>query len=278
MARSRHPSHAALNRATVRFSWYCEATGASTPALTPGWRRPPKQVLELIRAGARAANRLRRVAKERGDAREPLAELEDVLTRLARADDWTRRLKEPLKKLPDKDAHRALEKLVKLGCVPDALIAHLSRLWELAPALAKQKTEIAAYHRALLRTAKALEATSDPLDQVLRSAHNPHIQAPFEWTFSRELSLMGERCRARHFARALDWRNPSFVDSRLFALMKQIKAMTGSYQDSAVFDLLHETIQAKGSGPDALRKWRIRFAQQHSDGVRVQAKGDQLRR
>ena len=89
---------------------------------------------------------------------------------------------------------------------------------------------------------------------------------------------MGERCRARRFARALDRRNPSLVDSRLFALMKQIKAMTGSYQDSAVFDLLHETIQAKGSSLDALRKWRIRFARQHSDGVRVQAKGDQLRR
>lgn len=109
------PARAA--RASCRLTWYIRALEGGSRS---SWRLPFNEVRRLIREGAFAFNALRKASDEAA-FRSHLDNLEVALDKLSRADDWTRRVRDLLKRLDTPAAKSALTTLVKLGCVPDAI-------------------------------------------------------------------------------------------------------------------------------------------------------------
>ena len=99
--------------------WFIRALDDSAPDGT-GWRRPMRDLYAWLREAARHLRGARKASDDSSPS-EHIEALEGVLDKLTKAHDWTRRFPSLVKKLEATKTLWAFERLVKLGCVPDAL-------------------------------------------------------------------------------------------------------------------------------------------------------------
>lgn len=244
-------------RAGLRFLWYRRAIGDSKSGLGPTWRLSTDELFDLIRAGARAINGSSRPAPLHGPARGET--LEEVVEALARADDWTRRLSGFLNDLNDTESKAAVRRLVRLGCVPDELAWCVAEHKGPSEADAKRHDDIA--HRTLLRTLaaefdKAAAACGTYLSKTDELRYVGRVIGLKEWR-----NLYEDARRFRERAASLDTRRRvkwTRADSALYITMRDMRTITGQFQDSLLAALLRSVPHLRGTTSESLRKWRAR--------------------
>lgn len=247
------PARAA--RASCRLTWYIRALEGGARS---SWRLPFNDVQRLIREGAFAFNDLRKAGDETA-FRGHLENLEVALDKLSRADDWTRRLRDLLKRLDTPTAKSALTKLVRLGCVPDAIDWCLQEQAQPSERVWRKRRD-SVQKRRLKVLAGEFERLADACESSFVEADRVHIDRLVRpdtpnW-------LRREAARFRDAMTRLDLRlKPTMrAESSLFETISNIKTITGKFHDELLVDILSETSARKGIRPEALRRWRSRQA------------------
>jgi hypothetical protein len=216
------------------------------------WRLPWKEMIGLVREGADAVNRLRRGNSDRN----AILTLERVVQELREADSWKKRLAGPLGQIRTDKARRALDRLVALGCVPDAFVDYLVSRADSEDRDRKVRGVLESHRRRLRSLMADLNRLADSLDSVPGN----EIHAP--GAFLLDLRLGGQvRKEARRMADYLEAADPRIrrratrEESLLVWLMSDVKRITGSYHDEELAALISEVVP---QSPTALRRWRTR--------------------
>ena len=224
------------------------------------WRRPDHEIRRLWQTGG-AALRLCGQQRPADVAHEQIERLEGVLDQLAAADDWTRRLHTFWQRLRYESARRALTLLVRLGCVPHDLVRCVDAFTDPGErkAVEGKRRETRAYLPRLRRLATAYERLATRCDTYTRLKE--HYGGTKFWqdrhiaAFLRdEAAMMGE------FIRDADpRRHATFTmgNTYLMDMMRDIKTITGQYQDTLVAQFLNGVPGVRMT-PDQLRKMRNR--------------------
>lgn len=194
MAKTRRDASGDSQRSYIQFLWYRRALEDFPPEASDSvWKLPAQRMRKLRQAGIWEASPAERTALGLDDEYS----LEAVIEKIARADDWPRRLSAVLKKLTDSDARRAVERLVKLGCVPDHVAWCVSALGLEATTQESRRVRAERMkHRPMLRDlAAGFEAAADACaDYLVRVERLGYVNRAIGLMEPAEL-----RDRARNF-------------------------------------------------------------------------------
>jgi len=241
-------------RAERRWHSYQRAIGLSASALGGNWRLRADELYELLRVGAKAINSHRRGTSAQAGPQE----LEHVVKKIAGADDWRRRLSVSLRGLPT-EAVQAVGKLVKLGCVPDALLWCISAYSKGSSARDAQKNRDVVHRTLLRKLAGEFDRAADACWTYLRKTDELHLDRVMEleapYRFRAEAGRFRTRVEELDARRKRGWTS---ADSALFVTMRETKTITGKFQDELLADILRGTPGAAAITGEVLRKWRTR--------------------
>lgn len=225
------------------------------------WRRPEGQIRALLRAGGEALRALGRGGPETA-RREQTERLEGVLDQIADADDWSRRLHTFYQALRTDRARFALTRLVRLGCVPHDLVRCVGSFTNIreATAVAGKRQETARYLPQLQRLAASFAQLADDCDAY--NALEEHFGGT-TFPLDRNVAafLRDEAASMAEFIGDADPRRHAMftmANAHLMDMMRDIKTITGSYQDALVAEFLNGVPGIRVSGGQ-LRQMRTRY-------------------
>ena len=225
------------------------------------WRRPAAEISLLLQTGGHAIRELSHRQPESVE-RELIERLEGVVTQLAAADDWAQRLHAFLRDLRTESARRALTALVRLGCVPHELVQCLQTYTNpsAAKALREQRQERLAYLPRLQRLQAAFVQLADDCDAYTHlrwrySGSNFRVDCHAAAFLRDEAAVIGE------FIRDADPRRAAFTlaNNALQRMMRDIKTITGGFQDPLVAQLLNGIPGVAQKNAEVLKKVRRRL-------------------
>ena len=246
-----------MARAERRFTWFLRAVRDSAPEGT-GWRRPTRDLYTWLREASRHLREARKAIDDfsRGGHIEAL---EGILDKLTKAHDWTRRFPSLVKKLKATKTLWAFERLVRLGCVPDAL-AYCIQEQERAPSESElQRRRDTLQRRELKALAREFERLADRCDDYFSRTDRAQIDSIVDlyaaiWLRNEAARFQAEAARLipgkrRHTTRA---------EAVLLQTMIEIRTVTGKYHEAFLAEILRHTPTHKKTTDESLRKWRAR--------------------
>lgn len=220
---------------------------------------PIPEVGRLIREAAFAFNALRKATDETAFRRH-LEEIEIPLDKVSKADDWTRRLPDLLKRLNTPTAQKALYRLVKAGLIPDAINWCLQDQSSSPSERDLRKRMDSVQKRRTRMLAVEFERLADACDSYSVEADREHIERLISLDTSSR--LRDEAAKLRNVARRLDLRLKPTTKAEwsLFETISNIKTITGEFHDDLVAEILSGAFTEQPITPEALRRWRSRQA------------------
>jgi hypothetical protein len=198
--------------------------------------------------------------KTRGRAtREQIKSLEGAVDALASADKWEVRLSPFLKTLKPASARTALKDLVKLGCVADMLVDCLNKQSTEEARRRPRQIRMNEHRTQMRRLSKQMKELADLCDDWdrLRVRLTGGAYA-LDWKISAFLSNEAQRINAFLVSNYPRTNHPlTLAKSDLVLTMRDIRMITGAYQDRLVAKLLGPVFPTTA---DALKKIRLRTA------------------
>ena len=225
------------------------------------WKRPETEIRGLMQAGGQALRVLGQT-QPKSIRQEHTARLEAVLDRIAAADDWTERLHTFYDTLGNDLARVALTKLVKLGCVPHDLVRCVGNFTDQgeATAVAGQRRERQAYRPGLQRLAASFKRLAADCDRYNRLEEH-YGGTMFRLDRNVAAFLRDEAASMAEFIRDADPRRHTMftrANAHLLDMMRDIKTITGAFQDRIVIDFLNG-VPGVDMTVDQLQQLRTRY-------------------
>ena len=191
--------------------------------------------------------------------------LEGVVKSLVRADDWTRRLSGLVgDELQAARCLWAFERLVKHGCVPDALANCISAQQQRFSESELTESELVKSDDSLNR--RGLTKLSQEFDQLAENCDNyfARVDEAHAESFVHLYTATWLRNEAARFRAAAAFRDPrerhttTRAEAVLLQTMTEVKIVTGKYRDELLAEILrHIPLHTKTTG-EGLRKARQR--------------------
>ena len=224
------------------------------------WKRPKDEIRALMQSGGEALRVLGR--GEPANVRQAQIErLEGVLDQIAAADDWIRRLHLFYQALRTERARSALTKLVRLGCVPHDLVRCVRTFTDdrEATALAGKRQETRAYLPRLQRLTESFAQLADDCDGY-NKLEERYGGTTFRLDRNMAAFLRDEAASMGGVLRDADPRRHrmfTMANAHLMDMMRDIKTITGQFQDALVADFLNGVPEIRVSAGQ-LRQFRAR--------------------
>jgi hypothetical protein len=216
------------DREQLRFAIYEVNKTANEETGESAWRVPEKRIQHLFSAGRKARGALLRADRPLA-LRESVKRLREVVDALALADDWTRRLSRSLELLHS-ESKRALEILVRRGCVPDELLICLEAQREWGPT-GGTRDDTLMYRPRLIALTRRFEQLATACDRYLQC----RMRSP-RATFRLDPNIpIWLRYQVAHFKIFITDSDPkrtvrgTQAESALFSAMRDVKTITGSF-------------------------------------------------
>ena len=225
------------------------------------WKLPNDKIRALFQAGGQVLRAFGRKAPSEVP-HEQIEHLERLVERLATADDWSRRLQTFLQRLRNERARVALTKLVRLGCVPHDLVRSVQSYADqrAVGVVEKARDETQTYLPRLWELVKLLEQVANACERYTALRENYggskfYLDRNIAWFLRDEATAMQEFIRdsdpRRHGRRTK-------ADVQLFLIMREIKTITGGFQDRLVADFLNGVPGIRTRNAEMLKRWRAR--------------------
>ena len=237
-----------VQRARRRFTLYQAVVLAIEHERSQGgrplemvWRRPESELRRLFRTAGAA---LRALGARPSSAASPdkIAELERAVDQIAAADDWTRRLGPFWSALRTERARRALTTLVRKGCVPHNLAQDVTIFASTGErqALEAYRRELRGYSSRLTRLAASFMRLAQDCEAHTRLPERNGV-TPFRLDRQIATFLRDEAAQMREYIDDADpgRRTLTMPHWHLMEMMRDIKTITGSFQDRLVADFLN---------------------------------------
>ena len=238
-----------MARAERRFTWFLRALEDSAPDGT-GWRRPKSDLYTWLREAAG------HVQQERSASIEAL---EGILDKLTKAHDWTRRFPSLVEKLEATHTLWAFERLVKLGCVPDALVFCIQEQERTPSESELLRKGDRVQRRELKALAREFRRLADRCDDYFSRTDEAQIDSVVDifsaiWLRKEAARFQAEEARLIPGKR----RSGTKAEAVLLQTMTEIRTITGKYREGLLVEILCHTPPHKKATDESLRKWRSR--------------------